>query len=230
MKLLICITKAHNITEFDNAVNECLSSYDKLWVCYYNSYEARQIIKDYFLKYDEYTHLVILPDDMIVNQSAIDLLINNLEDGQNYQVLVGCCNVDNKENRDKLNVSLQVIHPKRVDGTYYYNFITVFDTHLIGRPQPTRVYYQGDAFLILRRDVVDKLSFDTDYKLNEIEPWEGCCNDVVMSWELSELGIPIYCNLKARFQHLKLNDLENYAKKLVGEETSYTHFVRARGT
>lgn len=227
MKLLISVTKGRNIDEFDNAVINYLHDYDQYWVCYYTQHEARHIIKEYFEAHEEYTHLVILPDDLVVNQQAIDMLLSNLSE-KDYAVLVGCCNVDTAANRDKLNVSLYPINPHRVENsTYKYEFITIFDTHLFARPQPSRVFYQGDAFLILRRDIVKQLTFDTDYKLNEIEPEQGCCNDVVMSYELNQLQIPIYCNLKAVFKHLKISDAEPMSKILVGEEIAYRRFVKA---
>ena len=78
MKMLICIPKVRQIEEFDNAVNDCLQEFDKLFINYFPSYEARHLIKEYFLKYEEYTHLAILPDDMIPNATALYILIDDL--------------------------------------------------------------------------------------------------------------------------------------------------------
>lgn len=231
MRWLICIPKVRKIQEFDNAVNECLQGFDKLFINYFPSYQARHLIKEYFLKYEEYTHLVILPDDMIPNLSAIDMLFTDLTK-EDYPFLCGRSHLNNtEEGRKIVTVSLTLARPELKNGTHHYDFLEEFTPlfeKLYEQKQPIKVKHMGDPFPIIRRDIVEKLSFDNDSQYNNTAEEFGCCEDIVMCTELDKLGIPIYCDLRAWFQHLKISDEDSKNNLLIDKEIANIHFVKAR--
>lgn len=231
MKLLISIPKVRKIQEFDDAVNECLAEYDKVFINYYPSYIARHLIKEYFMKHEEYTHLAICPDDMIPNKQAIEILMNDLAKND-YPVLCGRSHLNNSEEGRKIvTVSLQLSRPELKNGTHHYNFLeedTTLFRKLLSENQPIRVKHMGDPFPIIRRDIVEKLSFDNDHKYNNVAEQDGCCEDIVMCLELDKLLIPINCDLRAWFKHLKINDEESRKNLLIDREIANIQYVKAR--
>jgi hypothetical protein len=233
MKLLVTITKGRDIEQFDNTIKHSLENFDKMFCCYFTSRTARLIIKDQFLKNKEYTHLAILPDDLLVTKKDIDFLI--YEDLVNYPdlpVLCGCCNVDNTKNKDCLNISLELPSPIRIAGGHndYVWIKEGSDAHkvLLAQQQPTVVRFAGDPFFIFRRDIVEMLSFENDSKYNTLTSKdEGCCEDIVICNELANKNIPIYCDLRARMHHLKISDQESLKQLQVGKKEPYVEWVKA---
>lgn len=225
MSILVAITKARDIAEFDNAVADVLSGFDKLWCCYYPSNVARQKIKKFFLENEEYGRLAICPDDMLVNRDGINHLLNDLE--TDYEIICGCANVDTLQYRNTLSISVsKVLNPSVSFGIDSYEFLVegsaLHKSLLIGR-QPIIVKHMGDPFPIIRRDTVEKLSF---YNTSGTPTGMGCCEDVVMSHELHRLGVPIYCDLRARFDHLKISDAESASKLQIGKKEPYMKLER----
>jgi len=230
MKLLISIPKVRKIEEFDNAVEDCLAEFDKVFINYYPSYVARHLIKDYFMDHEEYTHLAILPDDMIPNKTAINLLLNDLK--TDYPVLCGRSHLNNtEEGRKVVTVSLSLARPELKDGTHHYNFLeedTSLFRKLLAEKQPIRVKHMGDPFPIIRRDVATQLSFNNDHKYNNTLEQDGCCEDIVMCVELDKLLIPIHCDLRAWFKHLKISDEESRKNLLVDREIASIQYVKGK--
>lgn len=95
MKPLIFIPSPRNLPKF----NECISKvkkYDKLWVKYWEQTQAYMIARNWFLNDEEYTHLVIFPDDMIGFEHQIDLLLK-----YRLPVVSGWCNEQKLERQVK---------------------------------------------------------------------------------------------------------------------------------
>lgn len=231
MKMLICIPKVRQIEEFDNAVNDCLQEFDKVFINYYPSYVARHLIKEYFMKYEEYTHLAILPDDMVPNKTAIDILLNDLSIN-NYPFLCGRSHLnDTEEGRKIVTVSLQLSRPELKNGTHHYDFLeedTPLFSKLLAEPQPIKIKHMGDPFPIIRRDVAAQLSFDNDHKYNNTLEDDGCCEDIVMCLEMDRLRMPIFCDLRAWFKHLKISDEDSKNNLLVDREIANIHFAKGK--
>lgn len=231
MKLLISIPKVRKIEEFDNAVDDCLTKFDKVFVNYYPSYIARHLIKEYFLNHKEYTHLAILPDDMIPNLNAVDILLNDLSKFD-YPFLCGRSHLNNtEEGRKIVTVSFELARPELKNGSHHYNFLeedTPLFAKLLSEPQPIIIKHMGDPFPIIRRDIVEQLSFDNDSKYNSVLEEEGCCEDIVMCTELNKLQIPIHCDLRAWFKHLKISDVESRKNLLIGREIANIQYVKAQ--
>lgn len=72
MRVLIGIPSPRDIPEFIEATVKIDD--DKLWVKYYDEYTAYKYIRQFFLKHKEYTHLCLLPDDLIVRVEQYEKL------------------------------------------------------------------------------------------------------------------------------------------------------------
>lgn len=224
-RTLVAIPKGRDIPEFDRAVSDVLSDFDILWCCYYQSHVARQIIRKFFLDRD-YTRLAICPDDMIVNRTGIDYLLDDL-DKVDYQFICACANVDTVRYKNMLSVSVsKLTPPSNILSVDDYEFLvegSQLHKSLLEGPQPIVVKHMGDPFPIIRRDVAQRLTFfNTSGSITA-----GCCEDVVMCNELYQMNIPIYCDLRSRFDHLKISDEDSTSKLQVGKKEPFTKLERA---
>ena len=52
---------------------------DKIIPRFVTEFKAYKMMRDYFLKHTEYTHLVLATDDIVVHPKHIDMLIDDLE-------------------------------------------------------------------------------------------------------------------------------------------------------
>lgn len=87
MKPLLCVFKPRDIPQFDESLKDL--PYDKLWLKYIPMEEARNKARSYFLEHREYTHLVILTDDLITTSETLSLLAQNT---QHYNIISGWAN------------------------------------------------------------------------------------------------------------------------------------------
>jgi hypothetical protein len=228
MRLLIAILKAHDLPEFDSAVENVLSRFDKIIYHWYWLGQCRPLMRRAFLESSEYTHLAILCDDLIVNEESVNKLLKHIEtDEQKYGFVCGVANVDNTpERRNLLNVALTTAGKRR---NYVYNSIEVgSEVHksLLAQPQPVPIKHMGEPFPIIRKDIAAQFTFDLDDKIHGFMMKDGCCNDVVMSNEAEELGIPIWCDFTAFMYHLKTSEAHPIPL-VVGTREPFTKFVPA---
>jgi len=227
VKLLVIIKKAHDLKQFDEAVDRYLTRFDKLIYYWYPIHQTNRLMRKAFLEqYKEYTHLAILCDDLVVNSESINKLLRHIEE-KDYGFVCGVANYDNTEKRDFLNVSMQPTGNRR---PYIFRSMLVGSKEyerVMSQQQPVPVRFMGEPFPILRRDVAEKLSFSLDDKIMGLPPHEGMNNDVVMSNEMHELGIPIWCDFSAFFWHMKISDNGPNIPLVVGTKDPYVKFVPA---
>jgi hypothetical protein len=228
MRLLVTILKAHDIPEFDEAVDKVLYKFDKMIYYWYPIYQTRPLLRQTFMLSKEYTHLAILCDDLIVNEESVNKILNHAENGHGF--VCGVANVDNTpQRRNMLNVSLYPTGKKR---NYIYIWVEVgSEQHkwCLSQTQPIEILHMGEPFPIIRRDIAEKFSFDLDDRMNGYpDPSWGCCNDVVMSSEAYDLHIPIMCDFTAFFYHMKTSDAQPIPL-VVGKREPFMKFVPAIG-
>lgn len=180
---------------------------DKLLVKYYHAKRAYKIIRSYFLDHEEYTHLILHPDDLIVNNEHFNILKSDIE-RHDYQVLSGTCNVSTiGQEEESLAITLQPNFPHPQRDMRKYGFVT----RIALRPEHDKNIWQvawaGFPFMWIRRDILEKIELVDDSEYNLQDPDRGWAFDVMFCYNCKELGIPIYVdfNLKARMRHLKGN-------------------------
>lgn len=96
--MLVAIPSPRDIPEFRVALHRSMPGYDKVWFKNYSESEYPYTkIRDYFLEHynnkeggrRRYTHLAILPDDVILHKEGVDKLIQNVKEDPKKQVMMG---------------------------------------------------------------------------------------------------------------------------------------------
>lgn len=185
---------------------------DKFWAKYYKQDEAYKLIRDFFLDND-YTHLIICPDDLIVKRTDLDQLLFT-STTYDLQVVSGTCTIDMYEwHSGILGITPSDQIPSMNTYERIYNWITD-DSPLVKNGEPFEVGFNGLALCCIRRDVVEQIEF------NNID---GCCNDVRFANDCHRLDIKLMADPKIKMLHLKKSDLD-YNEFMVGKKTPYTYF------
>lgn len=173
--------------------------FDQLHVKYYREYDAYQQIRNFFLEHQEYTHLAICPDDLVITPKDLQILIKDLSEF-NYPVLSGVCNVGlNPEAVDYLAI-ITVEHglPSRHSSDRHFEWAQDKDLDTI-----TRVAFSGFPLIIIRRDIVEKFDFDSQSKLEGNDPNMTGNLDIVFCWNCQDHKIPIFVDKRAKMLHLR---------------------------
>ena len=179
---LIFIPSPRDIAEFKKAVNKL--TFDKLWIKYYPQYEAYFAAREWFLYHKEYTHLIVLPDDLLVTQDDLDLLLIWMED----PVISGWC--PHLDTGKHANVSYKVSPNPPHTGTFdKFEFIPIADLP----DDIIQIKHTGFAPTVIPRDIVERIPFRTD---------EECCVDNCFSLDLDAQGIKQYCDTRVRTKNV----------------------------
>jgi hypothetical protein len=194
---LVALPSPRDLIEVKAAVDLCLAGLDKVWFKYWpQSTDPYRHIRDYFLKRIQYTHLIILPDDLVVNADGVTrLLLSVYAQPTLYTVLMGNCPVE----YGSLQFAITHNLPSLQRSERIYRWWSLMDVQV--NQGIRKVPHCGTPFAILRRDVVEQVSFENDKEWNNDRV--GFSEDVVLSHELRDLGIPLYCDTSVIFEHLK---------------------------
>ncbi len=203
---LIVVFRPRNITMFEQAIKEIEG--DKLNINYFPQHIAYPLARIEFLKREEYTHFVLLTDDLIVTPKDYETLKDECE---NYDVISGWGN-----NwlygpwAEYSSVSFTMPPNPPSGGTIEdYNFATIKDLEAIFVNDPIlEVPHQGTMLTFLKREVVEKIPFRHDC---------GCCVDALLSHDLANAKIKQYVDLRVRMLHLKTSAIPD---TLIGKRPS----------
>lgn len=206
-RLLISSPSPRRIKQFKQKLDILNTKYDIFLVKYdFVEINAYKSIRNFFLEHKEYTHLAILPDDLLVDLKHVDKLMADIQEGD-YQVISGVCNFA-CTNRRMFN-KIGAIEYGKVDahermkksGRFdYFNDIMSRERleqikkQLEKKPHRIiRVSHSAFPLTIIRRDVVEQIEFgsnlmgvDTDFFQKAIKA-----------------GIPTYADLDVQTFHLK---------------------------
>ena len=209
MNPLLCVLHPRRIPE----VVECLASitnYDRLLISFYPSRIAHGIARDYVIQHKEYTHLVLIADDIVFPSWYVDIMCELIGRHPTIRVL-GCpCNVDTSSvGKTLYALSMEVLPGKNRRGREY---------KWTPKEQAPRegiypVKHQAAALFFIDRKLLETgiLTLQTDeeaagfHSYNDNVPiWQGCCQDVVISNQLAEAGIPSLVDFSLPIKHLKV--------------------------
>jgi len=178
---------------------------DILHIEYFPHDVAHQKAKEYFLNHKEYTHLLILPDDVIATPNHVHLLIQDAHQLDHDKVICGYCNVD--FSNDEVAISTSRMNKIPIPGRTDYRFIRITNI-LAGKYEYpfVKVFFQGNALTLIPRGVVEKLSFKgytekIDSLFGKIMKRE-VMQDLQMAFELDQQGIDVVCDLRVLVMHL----------------------------
>lgn len=212
-KLLVCIPSPRDISEVkDNWDNY---SHDVLVYKYGQQLEAYTFLRDYFLDHTEYTHLCLMPDDLVVKPEQLDELWSNaLElDG----VVNGICPVDEDESRPRgIPMAIQYVVSDN-DGNHPRDWVW---KHELPDKEIFRVEHAGFPCSIIPRRIMEKVSWRGASKIDRF--LEGNF-DWQFSIDCKKLGEKIYICKDLEFAHLR-NTQKKEAKENPKNKKSF-HFL-----
>lgn len=213
----------------------------KLWVKYFRESDAYKIIQDYFLEHkEEYTHLIISPDDLVVTDKDYQALVKTIHDfggPEKIPVLAGVCNIHNTPGYvTQLAICIDhVIHPQRRRRHYIWSDMRHPNWREKGydKLRLLEVKFSGFAFQFIRRDIVEKIGLQGDLQYNGFyRDAQDCSFDVIFSWMCLENNIPLYVNPQVKMLHLRGSnprDYEGIEPVLVGKNDHKVIFVDEKG-
>ncbi len=193
MRPLLCIPSPRDLKAVKQHIDQL--RIDKLWLKYYKELEAYQLMREYFLD-NNYTHLIICPDDLIVKRFDLARLLYAIETFD-FAVVSGICNVDSGNSKAAFNITYPNNLPDANPAKRSYKWITNNALKRRASNEPFRVGYAGFPLMAIEYDVTKKLPFRND---------GGCCIDVMFCWDCHHLNIPIYVDPKINLVHLKRGD------------------------
>lgn len=178
-----------------------LIPHDKYIVTHKAEIPALNEIREYFLQHEEYTHLVICPDDLIITPHVVSKLINDIR-AKDYQVISGTCNLHFDETQGLEGITNLAICKDRLSVTNIENLKHLWMKleEAITYTEPTQCHFNGLACCFIRRDVIEDIEFDGIGDNTN----EKCGSDVVLGWDCEELGITMYVDTHAFMWHLKM--------------------------
>lgn len=207
IKLLILNPSPRNIKIFQVKLDKINKKYDVLRIK--NDFDEKNAYnsgRKFFLEHTEYTHLAILPDDLLCEVEDVDKLISDLEEF-NYPVISGICNfamstakffnnmsaieytkydaVDEISRTGRFNYFQQIMSRKRYEE---------IKEEMKDKPNRIiRVALANFPLTIARRDVIEKFEFGANLMGVDTVFAQDCINN----------GIPQYMDLDVEMWHIK---------------------------
>ena len=193
---------------------------DKIIPRYITEFRAYSIMRKFFLDHEQYTHLVLATDDIVVKPKHIIQLKKDLEEFD-YPVLTGMMNVDQ---RDIVNLNITRKLPEKPRRLRIWKWIT---RSTLPQENIFRVAFTGFALAAIKREIVKDYIFAADRVFEGLGPERGASLDFVFAWHCKEHNIPIYCDKRIDMKHLrtesklKLNNPDClFFQKGIGESIS----------
>lgn len=214
---LLCSPSPRNIPEVIRAHQKL--PFDRLYAKYFVEREAYWHLRNFFLQHPEYTHLVLIPDDLVVEPHHVAQLYKDLQE-YDYAVLSGICNID-MAHPDLYSITENLPHPvrplKKVDCPkdmphrrwFAWRWYSWFTDKTIQEEQKRqdrtiiRVQHSGFALQAIRRDIVERIEFMTDAVENGIKESETSSVDVMFSNSCGAAGIAIFADPRIKMRHLR---------------------------
>jgi hypothetical protein len=217
MKALICIPSPREIPEVKAVIDRLPD--DKLWLKYYTpEILAYNIIYEQFMDSD-YTHIVLIPDDLVVSLRDYEIL---KEDMAKYpeNVVCGYCNVDTTTFKECANITFDRVRSLREGRSY--NWVMLRDIE--PRQDIVSVGFAGFPMFAIPKVVFNRgIKFRND-SFNG-QDWSGCCVDVMFCADVKDKGIDILCDLRLHENHLKISDAA-FTNFKAGIEQPYFYYEK----
>lgn len=236
LKILIAIPSPRDYAQVKAAVD--ILPADKLWIKYYKpEIDAYDVMREEFLNSD-YTHLVIIPDDLVV---SLETYIEFVKDVQQFpwDIVTGYCNLDRTYNSGYTNISPKLVPDKREGRTYTWFTLSGFkeeahqyrienpEKHFILPEYMIDVPFAGFPLFSIPRQIVEEVRFRND--MGDGHHPEGCCIDVTFCWDAIKAGHRILCDTRLKTIHLKVNDwnVEEFYAGVKPRQLIYDRLVNA---
>lgn len=207
INLLILNPSPRHIKIFEAKLKKLNTKYDILRIKNdFNEKHAYNSGRDWFLAHPEYTHMAILPDDLLIDTKHIDKLVQDLEE-HDYEVLSGISNF--AMSTAKFFNNMTAIEYSKYEAVDQIRKTGRFDyfRHIMSRERyheikeqmankPNRIIQVAMShfpFTIIKRSVVEKIVFGANLM--------GV--DTVFFQDCIKLNIPTYADLDVESWHIK---------------------------
>jgi len=224
MNPLIAIPSPRTIPQVVDALRQVNKEYDLLWLKHMPEYLAYQSMRKQFLdNKDNYTHLVICPDDLLIQKDKLQILLDDYDkcldpNELDNTIMSGYCNVDRGAFAYFANVSVDNVSSFRSNRTY--NWLTLEDlryrkwlydnhpnTNNHKKKYLIKVKFAGFPLFVIPLNIVEQIPFRNDSPTGEFDSC-GCCVDVMFCHDALEKGYQIYVDSRVGLNHLKISDQE----------------------
>lgn len=214
MEPLITIPSPRDIPIVKEALDK-ITEYDKLWIKYSPEHITYPIIRGEILKNPRYTHLVICPDDLLIDdKNKLETLFKDYEAFENPDkiILSGYCNVDTSENSKYANVTQYHVSNERAGREYRWFTLQQLEENSKYGNFLIEVQFSGFALMVIPRQAIEEIRFRNDSWTGNFDS-NGCCIDIMFCNDVIQRGYKIYVDSRVRLQHLKHSD-QNTSKLL----------------
>lgn len=216
---------------------------DRLVIKYLTQTQSYALIRDYFLTHKQYTHLVMLPDDLLAEYSHFVSLQGRVME-TDHPVLSGICNAYCRTEAE-IATKTDVCVDKPLARDRRERVINVDDRHSLKRGI-IRVKYVGLSLIFIRRDVVERFPFEGDLKYQDIRrvrPYlrYNMNSDAMFCNNCIDRDIPIMVDTRIFMFHLRIvqvpdvikrlgYDMTGVDKILVGQKKPDRYLIRSNGS
>ena len=207
VNLLIINPSPRKIKLFEAKLNILNTKYDILREKFnFDEVNAYNNCRDYFLSHPEYTHMGILPDDLLVDLKHVDKLVEDLEkydydvlsgisnfsmDSKNFFNTMTCIDYMNYGAVDQLARTARFDYFKQVMTRDRYNEIK---KEMANKPNRIiRVALSNFPLTIAKRHVIEKIEFGMSLMGVDTVFFQSCINK----------GIATYADLDVEMLHIK---------------------------
>ena len=179
-----------------NAVRESWEAlpYDKFIVRMMLEPRAYKTGRDFFLENKKYTHIVIAPDDMVVDYDSFMTLLREVDEYE-FSNIAGIANLDES------NFDVYSCKPLGTDPTSR-NYGTYYMKETLPKNKVISVGFTGFACQFIERELVEKLSFKGGCN-NEMG-----CMDLQFTRELESMRIPQLVHTGTFFPHYRMEQYD----------------------
>lgn len=175
---------------------------------------ARQV----FLEHDEYTHLIVMPQDLKVTKEDFDNLMLDIKK-YDYPVISCVCNVEEKGHRNFGRWAICAECPSKDYSQRRHNWIPAYPEKF----GIIQVGFTGFVFCAIKKHVILRMNSRTGEHI-----FKGCIHtdgspspDLNFCLNCKELGIPIHADTDIRLYHYA-----NHKELLVGKKNPSTILLK----
>jgi len=187
---------------------EQITMIDRLEISNYLFEEAHKIARNYFLSHPEYSHLLVIAEDVVVTPDHVRLILDDYEK-THYPVIAGVINI--AFHSTLLAIGRRDLRGVNVMHTKDYHMYDLLEVLTDKTDYPfQKVFFNGKALMLVRRDVMEKVSFGPytywvshhmRRKLGSMAPKKGTMFDLKFALECAQLEVPVYADLRLLMFH-----------------------------
>jgi hypothetical protein len=207
--LLLTSPSPRKIKPFERKIEALNEKYDIFLVKHdFDEINAYRTIRNFFLEHKEYTHMALIPDDLLVDVKHVDKLVEHIT-GQgfnDYPVISGVCNFACTNKKFFNNMAMieygKIDAQAQLEKTGRYDYFK----HIMSRERYNhlkekmkdkpnriiRVIFSAFPLTIIRRDVMEKIEFGMNLMGVDTVFFQSCI----------KAGIPTFADLDVQTLHL----------------------------